>query len=100
MSELYMNAVRFFEMSGISNPTTQLRVTEDLNPHTLTYSNTRVSSFYLYGHCNSEIRAPRPLPFAAYWTYLIHLQLLSIYVDHLFSSNLSMGLAVVTTDTT
>jgi hypothetical protein len=94
-----MNAVRFFEMSGISNPATQLHVTEDLNPHTLTYSNTHVSSFYLYALCNSEITAPRPLPLAAYLTHLIHLRLLSIYVEHLFGSNLSMGLAVVTTDT-
>jgi len=95
-----MSAVRFFEMSGISNPATELHVTEDLNPHTLTYPNTHVSSFYLYALCNSEITAPRPMHLAAYLKYLIHLRLLSIYVDHLFSSNLIMGLAVVTTDTT
>ena len=95
-----MNAVHFFEISGISNPVTQLHVTEDLNPHTLTYSNTHVTSFYLYALCNSEITAPRPLPLAAYWTYLINLRFLSIYVDHLFSLNLSTGLAVVTADTT
>ena len=95
-----MNAVRFFEMSGISNPATQLHDTEDLNPHPLTSSNNHVTSFCLYAHCNSEIIAPRPLRLVAYWTYLINLRLLSIYADHLFISNLSMGLAVVTTDTT
>jgi hypothetical protein len=92
--------MHFFEMSGISNPATQLHVTDDMNPHTLTYSNTHVGSFYLYAHCNSELTAPRQLSLAAYWTYLLNLRLLSMYVDHLFSSNLSMVLAVVTTDTT
>jgi hypothetical protein len=88
-------------MSGISNPATQLHVTEDLNPHTLTYSSTQVSSFYLYAHCNSEITAPRPLPLAAYWTRLIHLRLLSIYVWTICLVRTSVqAFAVVTTDTT
>jgi uncharacterized membrane protein len=95
-----MYALRFFEMSGLSNPATQLHVTDDLNPHTLTYSNTHVGNFYLYAHCNSELTAPRQLFLAAYWTYLLNLQLLSLYVDYLLISNLSVGLAVVTTDTT